>query len=92
MKRRKLTLADLVGRGASSPARASPCPPQALVDMTRRVLATLTPAEEKVLRMRFGVGAVGAGEPLFVDNPTVAEIEARAVAWLNRKHRNRRTT
>jgi DNA-directed RNA polymerase subunit RPC12/RpoP len=45
--------------------------------MTRRILATLTPAEEKVLRMRFGVGE---GEPLFVENPTVAEIEARAVA------------
>jgi len=47
-----------------------------LADMTRRVLATLTPAEEKVLRMRFGVGA---GEPLFAENPTVAEIERRAV-------------
>jgi RNA polymerase primary sigma factor len=27
-----------------------------LAEQTRRVLATLTPREEKVLRMRFGIG------------------------------------
>ena len=29
-----------------------------LAEQTRKVLATLTPREEKVLRMRFGIGAV----------------------------------
>lgn len=32
-----------------------------LADQTRRVLATLTPREEKVLRMRFGIGESGEG-------------------------------
>ncbi len=42
-----------------------------LADQTRKILATLTPREEKVLRMRFGIsdrlGAVGPDESVPVD-------------------------
>jgi len=42
-----------------------------LADQTRKILATLTPREEKVLRMRFGIsdrlGAVGLEESAPVD-------------------------
>jgi RNA polymerase primary sigma factor len=42
-----------------------------LADQTRKILATLTPREEKVLRMRFGIsdrlGAVSPDENVPVD-------------------------
>ncbi|MHB8137137.1 MAG: RNA polymerase sigma factor RpoD [Smithellaceae bacterium] len=42
-----------------------------LADQTRKILSTLTPREEKVLRMRFGIsdrlGAVGPDESILVD-------------------------
>lgn len=42
-----------------------------LADQTRKILSTLTPREEKVLRMRFGIsdrlGAVGPDESIMVD-------------------------
>ncbi len=42
-----------------------------LADQTRKILSTLTPREEKILRMRFGIsdrlGAVGPDESILVD-------------------------
>lgn len=54
-----------------------------LADQTRKILATLTPREEKVLRMRFGIsdrlGAVGQEEIISVD---LAEEEAEEPAMI----------
>jgi len=52
--------------GAESARLALPSPEQAAIehnlsDQVRRVLKTLTPREEKILRMRFGIGKTGGG-------------------------------
>jgi RNA polymerase sigma factor (sigma-70 family) len=59
-----------------------------LSDQLRKVLATLTPREEQVLRMRFGLGAEPeqtleeAGRRLNVTRERVRQIEAKALAKL----------
>lgn len=71
----------------------SPSPAEAaiesdLTDQTKRVLATLTPREEKVLRMRFGVGEKQdytleeVGKVLGVTRERVRQIEAKAIRRL----------
>ncbi|HEX7124618.1 MAG TPA: sigma-70 family RNA polymerase sigma factor [Thermodesulfobacteriota bacterium] len=61
-----------------------------LSDQLRKALATLTPREEQVLRMRFGLGAEPehtleeAGKRLNVTRERVRQIEARALAKLRR--------
>ncbi len=62
----------------------------ALADHTRRALATLTPREEKVLRMRFGIGEAEertleeVGRDFAVTRERVRQIEAKALGKLRR--------
>ena len=68
-----------------------------LAEQTRKVLATLSPLEKKVLRMRFGIGEEpdGDGQSFEVTRERIRLIEAKALAALNeargsRKRRARR--
>ena len=64
-----------------------------LIEQTRRVLATLTPREEKVLRMRFGIGEESdhtleeVGQDFNVTRERIRQIEAKALRKL--KHPSR---
>ena len=61
-----------------------------LSEQTRKVLATLTPREEKVLRMRFGIGEKSdhtleeVGQDFFVTRERIRQIEAKALRKLRR--------
>ena len=67
-----------------------------LVEQTRKVLATLTPREEKVLRMRFGIGEKAdrtleeVGVDFEVTRERVRQIEAKALRKLRHPSRSRR--
>ncbi len=67
-----------------------------LADQTRRVLATLTPREEKVLRMRFGIGETSdhtleeVGQDFAVTRERIRQIEAKALRKLRHPSRSRR--
>ena len=67
-----------------------------LIEQTRRVLATLTPREEKVLRMRFGIGERGehtleeVGREFKVTRERIRQIEAKALRKLRHPSRSRR--
>ena len=64
-----------------------------LADQTRRVLATLTPREEKVLRMRFGIGERSdhtleeVGKDFSVTRERIRHIEAKALRKLRHPSR-----
>jgi RNA polymerase primary sigma factor len=64
-----------------------------LADQTRRVLATLTPREEKVLRMRFGIGEKSehtleeVGQDFALTRERIRQIEAKALAKLRHPSR-----
>ena len=64
-----------------------------LADQTRKVLATLTPREEKVLRMRFGIGEKSdhtleeVGQDFFVTRERIRQIEAKALRKLRHPSR-----
>lgn len=64
-----------------------------LVEQTRKILATLTPREEKVLRMRFGIGEESdhtleeVGQDFNVTRERIRQIEAKALKKL--KHPTR---
>jgi RNA polymerase primary sigma factor len=66
-----------------------------LSEQTRRVLATLTPREEKVLRMRFGIGEKSdhtleeVGQDFFVNRERIRQIEAKALRKLRHSSRAR---
>ena len=66
-----------------------------LEDLTRRVLSTLTPREEKVLRMRFGIGEQldhtleEVGEDFDVTRERIRQIEAKALRKLRHPSRSR---
>jgi RNA polymerase primary sigma factor len=67
-----------------------------LADQTRRVLATLTPREEKVLRMRFGIGEQSdhtleeVGQDFDVTRERIRQIEAKALRKLRHPSRARK--
>src|SRR5881394_1749281 len=67
-----------------------------LAEQTRKVLATLTPREEKVLRMRFGIGEKNDRtlEEVCIDfevtRERVRQIEAKALRKLRHPSRSRR--
>lgn len=67
-----------------------------LSDQTRRVLATLTPREEKVLRMRFGIGEKSdhtleeVGQDFEVTRERIRQIEAKALRKLRHPSRSKR--
>jgi len=69
---------------------------QNLCEQTRKVLATLTPREEKVLRMRFGIGEKTdhtleeVGQDFFVTRERIRQIEAKALKKLRHPTRSRK--
>jgi RNA polymerase primary sigma factor len=78
-----------------------PSPSEAVVGMslteqTRKVLATLTPREEKVLRMRFGIGERAdhtleeVGQDFDVTRERIRQIEAKALKKLRHPSRSKR--
>ena len=66
-----------------------------LADKTRQVLATLTPREEKVLRMRFGIGEKSdhtleeVGQDFDVTRERIRQIEAKALRKLRHPSRSK---
>ncbi len=67
-----------------------------LTEQTRKVLATLTPREEKVLRMRFGIGERAdhtleeVGQDFDVTRERIRQIEAKALKKLRHPSRSKR--
>ena len=67
-----------------------------LAEQTRKVLATLTPREEKVLRMRFGIGEKSdhtleeVGQDFEVTRERIRQIEAKALRKLQHPSRSKR--
>jgi RNA polymerase primary sigma factor len=67
-----------------------------LAEQTRRVLRTLTPREEKVLRMRFGIGEKAdhtleeVGRDFSVTRERIRQIEAKALRKLRHPSRSRK--
>ena len=65
-----------------------------LVEQTRKILATLTPREEKVLRMRFGIGEESdhtleeVGQDFNVTRERIRQIEAKALRKLRHPTRS----
>ncbi len=68
----------------------------ALVEQARKVLATLTPREERVLRMRFGIGERSdhtleeVGQDFDVTRERIRQIEAKALRKLRHHSRSKR--
>ena len=66
-----------------------------LAEQTRKVLATLTPREEKVLRMRFGIGEKSdhtleeVGQDFEVTRERIRQIEAKALRKLRHSRSKR---
>ncbi|HVP28835.1 MAG TPA: RNA polymerase sigma factor RpoD [Myxococcota bacterium] len=66
-----------------------------LADQTRRVLSTLAPREERVLKMRFGIGERAnhtleeVGQDFEVTRERIRQIEAKALRKLRHPSRNR---
>jgi len=67
-----------------------------LSEQTRKVLATLTPREEKVLRMRFGIGEKSdhtleeVGQDFEVTRERIRQIEAKALRKLRHPSRSKK--
>ena len=67
-----------------------------LSEQTRKVLATLTPREEKVLRMRFGIGEKAdhtleeVGRDFEVTRERIRQIEAKALRKLRHPSRSKK--
>lgn len=67
-----------------------------LAEQTRKVLATLTPREEKVLRMRFGIGEKSdhtleeVGQDFMVTRERIRQIEAKALRKLRHPSRSKK--
>ena len=85
------TLEDIIGDDASSPHEDADR--NNLTEEMLRVLQTLTPKEEQVIRMRFGIGLdrdhtlEEVGQHLSITRERVRQIEAKAMRKL--KHPNR---
>ena len=68
---------------------------RSLADQTRYVLATLSPREEKVLKMRFGIGEQSnhtleeVGQDFEVTRERIRQIEAKALRKLRHPSRSR---
>lgn len=66
-----------------------------LSEQTRSILSTLTPREEKVLRMRFGIGEKSdhtleeVGQDFFVTRERIRQIEAKALRKLRHPSRSK---
>jgi RNA polymerase primary sigma factor len=68
-----------------------------LAEQTRKILATLTPREEKVLRMRFGIGEKSdhtleeVGKDFTVTRERIRQIEAKALRKLRHPDKEQET-
>jgi RNA polymerase primary sigma factor len=89
------SLGDFIeDKGAVSPLEA--VIKSNLSDQTARVLSTLTPREEKVLRMRFGIGEKSdhtleeVGQDFAVTRERIRQIEAKALRKLRHPSRAKR--
>jgi RNA polymerase primary sigma factor len=66
-----------------------------LAEQTRKVLATLTPREERILRMRFGIGEKTehtleeVGNDFSVTRERIRQIEAKALRKLRHSSRGK---
>jgi RNA polymerase primary sigma factor len=66
-----------------------------LRETTTRVLASLTPREERVVRMRFGIGIITdhtlaeVGQQFSVSRERIRQIEAKAIRKLKHPSRSR---
>ena len=66
-----------------------------LRDTTTRVLASLTPREERIVRMRFGIGISSdhtleqVGQQFSVTRERIRQIEAKALRKLKHPNRSR---
>ena len=89
------------GRGVFIEDKTLVSPSDAVINMnlaeqTRKVLATLTPREEKVLRMRFGIGEKSdhtleeVGQDFEVTRERIRQIEAKALRKLRHPSRSKR--
>jgi len=80
-------------KGVISPSEAVVC--LNLSEQTRKVLKTLTPREEKVLRMRFGIGEKSdhtleeVGQDFAVTRERIRQIEAKALRKLRHPSRSK---
>ena len=84
---------------AAAPAAANAAPDRwpamDLTERTRKVLATLTPREEKILRMRFGIGEKSehtleeVGNDFSVTRERIRQIEAKALRKLRHPSRSK---
>jgi RNA polymerase primary sigma factor len=88
------SLGDFVeDRSALSPQDA--VVERSLSDQTRRVLSTLAPREERVLKMRFGIGEHGnhtleeVGQDFEVTRERIRQIEAKALRKLRHPSRSK---
>ena len=69
---------------------------RSLADQTRSVLATLSPREERVLKMRFGIGEQSnhtleeVGQDFEVTRERIRQIEAKALRKLRHPSRSRK--
>jgi RNA polymerase primary sigma factor len=79
--------------------RSTPSPPEIVASMdmaeqTRRVLSSLSPREEKVLRLRFGIGEKSertleeVGQDFEVTRERIRQIEAKALTKLRHRSAN----
>ena len=87
---------------ATSSRTRTPCRPAdnmvnaSLTEATRKVLATLTPREERVLRLRFGIGQQHdhtleeVGQDFEVTRERIRQIEAKALRKLRHPSRSKR--
>jgi RNA polymerase primary sigma factor len=87
------TLADLV-EDARMPSPLQTAIDTALSHETERLLATLTPREATIIRLRFGLGGAGehsleqVGERFGVTRERIRQIEAKALAQLKLRARD----
>ena len=89
------SLGDFIeDKGAINPSNAVML--MNLGEQTRKVLATLTPREEKVLRMRFGIGERSdhtleeVGQDFEVTRERIRQIEAKALRKLRHPSRSKK--
>ena len=89
------TLGDSV-EDATAPSPVETAIQGNLGELTRKVLATLTPREEQILRMRFGIGRKSdytleeVGKQFAVTRERIRQIEARALQKLRHTGRARK--
>ena len=95
-RRRRGELARRFRRGSPDGlARPTPRWHSSLEEQTRKVLATLTPREEQILRMRFGIGEKSdytleeVGQRFAVTRERIRQIEAKALRKLRNPSRAR---